>query len=139
MIFPTRKAAIAVVSNEDGINLVGPVARQIAATLLLPENPEGKPKDTVQVRKIVEGLREGKIERALFTSNANAYFTAEALGDLKNSMAKLGKLKGVSFGSENLRGGMTHRSYRADFEKKTLSLNIYVTADGKFEQFMVTE
>jgi D-alanyl-D-alanine carboxypeptidase len=139
MIFPTRKAAIAVVSNEDGINLVGPVARQIAATLLLPENPEGKAKDTAQVRKIVERLREGKIERALFTSNANAYFTAEALGDLKSSMAKLGKLRGVTFGSENLRGGMAHRSYRAEFEKKTLSLNIYVTADGKFEQFMVTE
>jgi D-alanyl-D-alanine carboxypeptidase len=139
MIFPTRNAAVAVVSNEDGVNLVGPVARQIAATLLLPENPEGKPKDTAVVRKVVEGLREGKIERALFTSNANAYFTTEALGDLRGSLTKLGKLKGVTLGNENLRGGMTHRSYRAEFEKKTLNLNIYVTADGKYEQFMVEE
>lgn len=139
MIFPTRNAAVVVLSNEDGVNLVGAVARQVAATLLLPDAAEGKPKDTAQVRRVVAGLREGKIDRGLFTSNANSYFTPEALGDLKTSLAKLGKLKTVAFGSEGLRGGMTHRSYRAEFEKKTLNLNIYITADGKFEQFMVEE
>jgi hypothetical protein len=41
--------------------------------------------------------------------------------------------------SETLRGGMTHRVYRAVYEKKTLTLNIYVMPDGKYEQFMVEE
>jgi len=34
---------------------------------------------------------------------------------------------------------MTHRSYRAQFDKKTLRLNIYVLPDGKYEQFLVEE
>ena len=34
---------------------------------------------------------------------------------------------------------MTHRSYRARFDKKTVSLNIYVMPDGKYEQFLVEE
>jgi D-alanyl-D-alanine carboxypeptidase len=138
-IFPTRNAAVVVLSNEDGVGLVGSLARQIATTLLLPDAPEGKPKDTAVVRSIVEGLRAGRIDRARFTSNANAYFTPESLGDIRTSLAKLGKVKQVTFGGENLRGGMTHRSYAAEFEKKTLRLNIYVTADGKFEQFMIEE
>ena len=41
--------------------------------------------------------------------------------------------------SEESRGGMTHRSYRAEFAKKPMTLNIYVTPDGKYEQFMVEE
>jgi len=41
--------------------------------------------------------------------------------------------------SEELRGGMTHRSYRAQFEKKTVLLNIYRMPDGKYEQFLVEE
>lgn len=139
MIFPARKAAVIVLSNQDGVSLVGSLARQIASTLLLPDAPEAKAKDTAQVRRVVEGLRAGKLDRTQFTSNANSYFSAEALGDIRTSLAKFGKLKNVVFGGENLRGGMTHRSYRAEFEKKTFSLNIYVTAEGKFEQFMVEE
>jgi len=38
-----------------------------------------------------------------------------------------------------LRGGMTHRTYRAVFQKKTVTLNIYVMPDGKYEQFLVEE
>jgi len=34
---------------------------------------------------------------------------------------------------------MTHRGYRAQFAKKTLSLNIYLLPDGKYEQFLVEE
>ena len=34
---------------------------------------------------------------------------------------------------------MTYRSYRAEFARKTVRLSVYVTADGKFEQFMVVE
>jgi hypothetical protein len=38
-----------------------------------------------------------------------------------------------------LRGGMTHRSYRAQYEKKTVLLNIYAMQDGRYEQFLVEE
>ena len=138
-IFPTRKGAVIVLSNEDGINLVGPLARQLATAAFLPEQPEPSTKDTSQVRTILEGLRNGKIDRALFTANANSYFSDTALRDCKASLTPLGVLKNVTVSNENLRGGMTHRSYRAEFEKKTLLLNIYVMPDGKFEQFMIED
>jgi hypothetical protein len=34
---------------------------------------------------------------------------------------------------------MTHRTYEAQFEKKTVLLNIYVMPNGKFEQFLVVD
>ena len=75
----------------------------------------------------------------MFTANANSYFTETALQDCKNSLAPLGKLESVEPVSENLRGGMIHRSYRAVFAKKTLLLNIYLLEDGRYEQFLVED
>jgi CubicO group peptidase (beta-lactamase class C family) len=138
-IYPTRNAAVIVLSNEDGINLVGPLARQVASLVLLPEQPEADEKDTRQVETILGNLQKGRIERSLFTDNANSYFSTVNLEDSRASLTALGKLKKVTFQSENLRGGMTHRVYRAEFEKKTVQLNVYVMPGGKFEQFMVED
>jgi hypothetical protein len=138
-LYPTHNAAIVVLTNEDGVSLIGPVTTQVATILFVAEQPAAVEKDTQQVRAILEGLRRGKIDRALFTSNANTYFTAQALSDSKKSLGEIGKLESVTRAAETLRGGMTHRNYRAVFQKKTVTLNIYVMPDGKFEQFMVVE
>jgi D-alanyl-D-alanine carboxypeptidase len=89
------------------------------------------------VRGIVEALEKGRIDRALFTSNANFYFTETALTDIRNSLAGLGKLKSVTLAVERLRGGMTFRVYHAEFEKRNMTLSTYWMPDGKIEQFMV--
>jgi len=138
-MFPTRNGAIIVLSNEDGISITGPVADQLAQLVFLPNQPEESPADTARVRAVLEGLRQGKIQPDQFTENARSYFTPEALRDIRTSLANLGPLKSVTRSAEQLRGGMTHRSYRAEFAKKTVRLNVYVAADGKFEQFMVVE
>jgi D-alanyl-D-alanine carboxypeptidase len=138
-VFPTRKGAVVVLSNQDGISLVGPLSRQIATLAFLPEEPPPSEKDTSRVRAVLEGLRRGRIDRALFTSNANAYFSETALRDCRASLAPLGNLKAVTPVADGQRGGMTHRTYRAQFARKTLLLNIYVTAEGRFEQFMVED
>ena len=138
-IYPTRNAAIVVLTNEDGVSLMGPITTQVATILFLPEEPAAADKDTAQVKSILESLSKGKLDRALFTDNANAYFSAQALGDIRQSLATHGKLQSVTRSSESLRGGMTHRGYRAVFQKKTVSLNIYVMPDGKYEQFLIVE
>jgi hypothetical protein len=51
----------------------------------------------------------------------------------------LGKLQALTRQNEQERGGMTHLGYRAQFEKKSVMLNIYRTHEGKFEQFLVEE
>jgi len=136
-VFPTRGGAIVTLSNVDGIRFLGALTRQIAEVAFLPEQPPELDKETRQVRSILEGIRKGRINRALFTDNANFYFTETALGDCRTSLSKLGKLKAVTRSSQSLRGGMTHRGYRAQFEKKTVTLNIYLMPDGKYEQFLV--
>ena len=44
-------------------------------------------------------------------------------------------LQDVTKTNEQLRGGMTHHSYRAQYETKTVLLNVYVMPDGRYEQF----
>jgi CubicO group peptidase (beta-lactamase class C family) len=137
-IFPKQRDAVIVCSNEDGISLIGAVSQEISRTVLSP--PQGVSEATAaQVRAILEGLQQGRIDRSLFTSNANAYFREMALGDYKTSLSALGKLETVTPVREQLRGGMTHLLYRAKFEKKNVLLNIYRTPDGKYEQYMVME
>jgi CubicO group peptidase (beta-lactamase class C family) len=137
-VFPTKNTGIIVLSNQDGVNMVPTVMREVAATLFAPGNEETTAQDA-RVRHILEQLAQGKINRAFFTQNANEYFTPAALNDIQTSLAPLGPLKVLTRQSEQLRGGMTHLSYRARFEHDTVALNIYLLPDGKFEQFMIEE
>src|SRR5579872_1217250 len=136
-VYPTKDTAVIVLSNEDGISLIGPVSRDVSQIVLGREMAASG--EVSQVRGILEGLQQGHIDRALFTANANSYFSDLSLRDYQASLTALGKLQSVTKQAETLRGGMTHRSYRAQFEKKTVSLNVYVMPDGKYEQFLVVE
>ena len=138
-LFPARNGAVTVLSNQDGINLIGPLSRQIATLLFVAESDVPSEKDAQKAKAILVGLQKGKIDRSLFTDNANSYFTKTALADLKSSLGKLGALKSVKPGREGLRGGMTYRSYRAEFAKQTVVLSTYVMPDGKIEQYLVEE
>ena len=145
-MYPTRDAAVIVCSNQDGTRLIGTVEHEIARWVLEPETrqatgaaAEAPRTELDQVQGIVEGLQAGKIDRALFTGNANYYFTDAALQDFKDSLAPLGKLKSVTRTFDGLRGGMKVRGYRAEFETKTVSLSTYMTSDGLYEQFLVEE
>ena len=137
-LVPTKDTGIVVLSNEDGVDMVPTVMREVAATLLAPGNAEADKQDDL-VRKTLEELSQGKITRAHFTQNANDYFSAAALDDYRVSFAPLGNLTLLSRQREQLRGGMTHLTYRAHFEHDTVALNIYLMPDGRFEQFMAEE
>ena len=138
-IYPTRDGAVVVLTNEDGINLIGLISSAMATIAFLPEEPPASEKATAQVKTMLEGFGAGKIDRSQFTADANSYFTDVALRDIRKSLAGLGKLKSVTRTSETLRGGMVHRAYRATYAKKSLSLNIYVMPGGQYEQFMIEE
>lgn len=134
-VFPAKGVAVAVCSNEDGINLVGPLAKQMEDILM----GAAQEKELAQVREILDGLRHGRVDRALFTADANSFFSGIVLKDYAKSLDGLGRLEDVAKTSEQQRGGMTHRRYRAQYEKKTMTLNVYVMPDGKYEQFLVEE
>jgi len=140
-VFPARNAAVIVFSNQDGINLIGSVGRMVAQAMLEPQEQasEATPAEITKIRSVVEAFEQGRIDRPLFTGDANFYFTDQALADIRASLAPLGPLKGVRRVRENLRGGMTYRAYEAQFEKKALTLSVYITPDGRFEQFLLVE
>ena len=137
-VIPGKNGATVVLSNQDGVNLIGPLSQMIYTMLVDPPNATAEKQDQ-QVRATLEGLQNGRIDRALFTANAESYFSATALNDYRDSLAPLGKLQLLRRQNEEQRGGMTFLSYRAHFEKNTVVVSIYLTPEGKFEQFLVEE
>jgi CubicO group peptidase (beta-lactamase class C family) len=137
-LLPAKNAGVVVLSNQDGVNLIGPLSQMIRAMLVHPPDAATY-KQEQQVRSILEGLQRGQIDRAWFTANANSYFKETALSDYRNSLAPLGRLQLLTRQDEEHRGGMTYMGYRAHFQKNTVVVSIYLTADGKFEQFLVEE
>jgi D-alanyl-D-alanine carboxypeptidase len=98
----------------------------------------GDPKQDALVRTVFDQLRQGKIERSLFTGNANFYFSEQALKDYERSLAPLGEVESFKQTSSSLRGGMTHMSYEVKFKSKTVGINIYQMPDGKLEQYLIS-
>ena len=96
--------------------MLWPLVDEISSLLLVPAQSTAPEQELRSVRNILEGLQKGKIDSALFTSDANFYFRS-ALADYQSSLAPLGALKSVTRNSESSRGGMIHRSYHATFEK----------------------
>lgn len=135
-IYPNRGTAVVALSNEVGVNMLWPLVDEISSLLLLPSQPKASEQELESVRKVLLGLQKGKIDPALFTTDANFYFQT-ALADYQSSLAPLGELKSVTRTSDSLRGGMEHRNYHATFEKKAVDLNCYLMPDGKYEQFLV--
>lgn len=71
-------------------------------------------------------------------SNANAYFSEEAIRDFAGTLRPLGTPKEFTQASQSLRGGMIARRYRVVTPKKTLRISTFWMPDGKLEQYIVT-
>ena len=90
-----------------------------------------------QIRQVFLALQNGESDRSLFTPNANAYFTTEALADFASSLGHLGASTEFRLTGESLRGGMTLRMYRVVCGGVALSLSVATLPDGKIEQYLV--
>ncbi len=136
IVFPDDRVAVVVLVNQDAASTAGPIASGIPP-LLFAVNDATTAAKLEQARDIFEGLQEGKIDRSLFTDNANGYFSEQALEDFKNSLGPLGKWDSFTQTGQSLRGGMTGRSYIVRFASKTIRAWTYEMPDGKLEQFQV--
>jgi CubicO group peptidase (beta-lactamase class C family) len=136
-VFPDEKVAIAVLTNQEASSAAGAIARGIAGAML-PPGPNAAASPETQAKTILTGLQQGKIDRSLFTGNANFYFNQEALDDFSSSLQPLGEVKSVVKQDESLRGGMTLRSFAVTFAGgKEVRLSTFTTTDGKLEQFLI--
>jgi CubicO group peptidase (beta-lactamase class C family) len=136
-IYPDDKVAVVVLTNQDANGAAATIARQIASLLLTPANPASAAK-LEQAKKIFIDLQHGRIERSLFTENANSYFTTQALQDFASSLGPLGEPFDFAATREQGRGGMIYRGYLVTFPKQTLRIIAFEMPDGKLEQYIVT-
>ena len=136
IVFPEDSVAIVVLTNQDAAPASGAIAQQIAQAIFTSEDALSESR-TAQAREILEGLQRGTIDRSLFTSNANSYFSDQALKDFASSLSPLGSLTTFVQLRKADRGGMVYRSYRATFPNRALRVWTYETPDGKLEQLQV--
>ncbi len=134
-VYPDDRAAVIVLINMDANRAAVNLANKIGEIIFAPT---GNRDSLAKAKAILVDLQKGKIDRSLFTDNANAYFDKQCLHDLASSLAPLGAPTDFELVSEGLRGGMTARRYRAKFQKKTLELSTYAMPDGKLEQYIVS-
>jgi D-alanyl-D-alanine carboxypeptidase len=134
VVFPDDRAAIVVLTNEDASGAAGKIADEVMP-LLFPGAEDAA--QTAQARKIFEGLQQGKIDRSLFTDNANSYFSEQALADLAAGLGPLGGPKEFTQAAQSLRGGMTYRRYSVKFPTRTLRVWTYELLDGKIEDYQI--
>lgn len=135
-VYPDDRVAIVVQVNLDASGASGQIANRIATALFAASDSSS---DTVikQMREIFTGLQEGRIDRAGFTANANAYFSAAALADFASGLKPLGAPKEFSATGQALRGGMVVRRFQIKFKQRTLSLTTFTMPDGLIEQYQI--
>ena len=136
-VWPDQGAAIVVFANEDGSSAPGYITRQIAPLLLGEAEDSQAERALKQARQIFDGLLEGRIDRALLTPDADAYFTRQVLEDASASLKALGPVESLRQTSVELRGGMTYRHFEIRFKDKSLHLSTLSMPEGKLEQYLI--
>ena len=135
-VYPDDRAAVVVFTNLDATGASGQIAGRIATLLFSATDPDTR-KATEQAREIFAGLQQGRVDRGLFSPNANAYFSPQALADFAASLGPLGAAQEFVQVNQGLRGGMVSRSFRIRAGQRTLSLTTFTLPDGKLEQFQI--
>jgi hypothetical protein len=135
-VYPDDAAAVCVLVNLDATGASSTIAKKVREVLFSSAG-DGREEATAQAKAIFEGLQKGKIDRALFTDSANAYFDAEAMRDFESSLGPLGTPTSFTQTAQGLRGGMTRRRFRIEAGKRKLDLTTFTTPEGKLEQYMV--
>ena len=138
IVLPDDKIAVVVLTNQDAAEAASEIGTNVRAMLVTAANPQD-PKQDELMRKVYDGLQQGKIDRTLFTDNANAYFTDQALKDYAASLGPLGAPDSFTQTRTSGRGGMTARIYDVKYPKKNLVIIIYQMPDGKIEQYLIAE
>ncbi len=114
IVMPDDRIAVVVLTNQDAAEAASEIGSQVRAAMLQAENPQD-PKQDALIRKVYDGLQQGKIDRSLFTDNANAYFTEQALKDYASSLGPLGAPQSFEQSNVSARGGMTERIYEVKY------------------------
>jgi hypothetical protein len=135
VVYPDDKVAVTVLTNEDASSAAGALAKSIAPLVL--GGDAGTAAAEKRALDIFTGLQNGKLDRTQLTEFCNAYFTDEAVADFSSSLKPLGVPSSFKQTDEELRGGMTFRSFSVSFPDRQVRVTVYEEPDGKLEQYLV--
>jgi CubicO group peptidase (beta-lactamase class C family) len=126
-------AAIVVLTNQDAVGAASAIAKLVAPLLFgvkltAPEQ---------QALDIFHGLQHGHIDRTILAPNLSDYFTPQAMADFQSSLAPLGEPLSLHQATDELRGGMTFRSFDILYPGRKLRLTTYTYPNGKLEQYLI--
>lgn len=134
-VFPDDRAAVVVFGNSDA-SPTGDMAVGIA-NVLFNAADTGAAAGLAMAKRVFAALQKGQVDRKTLTYNADVYFTAQVLGDLKASLGPLGAPTEFVQVNQNLRGGMQFRAFRVRAGGKALVVTVRTMPDGKMEQYLV--
>jgi CubicO group peptidase (beta-lactamase class C family) len=136
IVLPDERVSVVALTNQDAADASGDIAHGIVPLLFGKSDP-ATPEKLEQAKKIFDGLQHGTVDRSLFSDNANAYFSDQALQDFATGLSPLGTPKEFTQVRQGLRGGMTLRVYQVKFDQKTLRAWTYELPNGKLEQYQI--
>jgi D-alanyl-D-alanine carboxypeptidase len=131
-IYPDDDSAVVVLTNTFSGDPQTEIADAIDFVILPPKGIDA------QVRVVFDGLQYGRPDRAAFTADFNAYLDAQAAVSYARTLGPLGPPTVFLQTNSADRGGMKSYDYRIVAGGQPLSLSVYVTAEGKFEQFLIS-
>ncbi len=142
LVLPDDRVAVAVLTNEEASSAASSISHNVLGVLFdgsaaMAQGSEATKAESI-VKAVLTSLRQKKLDRTLFTSNCNFYFTDQAIADYSASLERLGMPASFKLRTELKRGGMTGRFYTVQWTNgKEATISTYWTPDGKIEQFLI--
>ena len=130
-IYPDDDAAVVVLTNTFSGTPETEIADAIDYVVLAPNEIDA------QIRAVFDGLQRGQPDRSEFTPDFNAYLDARTAAAYARTLGPLGPPTAFVRTDDGDRGGMKYYSYRVTAGDRPLDLSIYVTSEGKIEQFLI--
>jgi len=90
-----------------------------------------------RVRAAFDGLQRGRPDRGMFTADFNAYLDAGTAAAYARTLGPLGPPAVFLQTDSADRGGMKSYDYKIVAGDRPLSLSVYVTPEGRIEQFLI--
>lgn len=130
-VWPEQRAALTVVVNADWGALPAAMADRIAYIMFPLTGADA------EAQAFFKSMQQGSIDPNKITTNAQSYYTSEAVADAAQGLAKLGAIRTFKRVSESRRGGFILRRYSIICAGGTVSASVFATPEGQFEQFTV--
>jgi D-alanyl-D-alanine carboxypeptidase len=136
--FPDDGISITVLTNGEG-TAFETIAQRLEELLFPPTADPSAAEALEKAIKFYSGLQNGELDRSLTTLDLESYFTREVLADFAASLKPLGVPESFTATGHSERGGMATRGFAVKAGGKTLSISTFVTPEGKFDQFLISE